>query len=190
MRRHGIAGREDLLVATCLRSPTRDRQIDGDLGAWLLRVANDGGALTTVRRAVIARARRGVRRRADAAQISEILARNAGPGDAAVVEAAWPRRAGVEARHDWAHGVTRMLVPLVTNGADGPNGSAWHPLLVRVYETSPCRTCRGTALVGLLRRDAAPDWMLRESLLDADEAVRSAARGALREQPRPRTAGA
>jgi hypothetical protein len=53
VRRHGLEGREDLLVAACLRNPTRDTQLEGNLDGWLLDIARDGGATGVVRRAVL-----------------------------------------------------------------------------------------------------------------------------------------
>jgi hypothetical protein len=81
VRRHGLAGREDLLVAVCLRNPTRDTQIEGHIDGWLLDVARDGGATAAVRRAILDAASRRIVHRRDRDQISSVLAQFALDGD-------------------------------------------------------------------------------------------------------------
>src|SRR5262245_15752392 len=48
VRRHGIARREDLLVAACLKSWTLDHQLEGSLSWWLLAIAKDAGVVPAV----------------------------------------------------------------------------------------------------------------------------------------------
>lgn len=83
VRRHGLAGREDLLVATCLRNPTRHPQLEGGLAAWLLAIAREGGATPAVRRAVVDAATSVIVRRKDREQGASILAHRAVDGDRA-----------------------------------------------------------------------------------------------------------
>jgi len=81
VRRHGLAGREDLLVAVCLRNPTRDPQLEGGLDGWLLDIARDGDATRLVRDAVVRAASRRIAGRRNRRQIGFLLAHFALDGD-------------------------------------------------------------------------------------------------------------
>ena len=87
VRRHGLAGREDLLLAVCVRNPTRDPQVEEGLADWLLAIAREGGATAAVRRVVLAAASQPIVRRNDRQQIASILSRWAHEGDALAARA-------------------------------------------------------------------------------------------------------
>ena len=116
VRRHGLAGREDLLVAACLRNPTRDTQVEGPLAQWLLAIAVEGRTLPAVRRAVVAAAVQPIARRRDADQIARILARLALGSDGGARRALL-RMVDVQRPHDafgaaqaiWALGPAGLL---------------------------------------------------------------------------------
>jgi len=73
VRRHGLRGREDLLVAACLRDATRIREVEGSTARWLVEVARDGGALGHVSRAVRRAAARPILRRRDRGHVARVL---------------------------------------------------------------------------------------------------------------------
>lgn len=81
MRRHGLAGREDLLVATCLRNPTLSPLLEGGLAPWLLAIAREGGATAAVRHAALGAASTAIGRRNDRQQIASVLGHLAVDGD-------------------------------------------------------------------------------------------------------------
>jgi len=81
VRRHGLAGREDLLVAACLRNGTLWPCLEGSLAKWLLAIAKDGGALPAVRRAVLDATVRPIANAKDLRQVADLVGRLAGTGD-------------------------------------------------------------------------------------------------------------
>ncbi len=83
MRRHGLAGREDLLRAACVRDAARGEFWADSRVPWLVRLAEEADTLALVRRAVLDAVRDPPARTEDREQLEEFLVTFARRGDAA-----------------------------------------------------------------------------------------------------------
>ncbi|MDL2259312.1 hypothetical protein LJB99_00330 [Deltaproteobacteria bacterium OttesenSCG-928-K17] len=72
---------------------------------------------------------------------------------------------------DDLHAIVRDVIPLARIGE--PIDAA--PIMLWVYENSPCANCRGESVSWLVGNQAAPDELLAECLDDCDEHIRQIA---------------
>ena len=72
---------------------------------------------------------------------------------------------------DDLHSIVWDVIPLAKIG----DPSAMAPIMLWVYENSPCANCRATSVSWLVENHTAPDELLTECLDDCDESIREVA---------------
>jgi len=104
-----------------------------------------------------------------------LLRRSARAEDAAAILAALQPSADADANHAIARDVVELLER---------NLFVREPrLALFVYAHSPCKVCRGEAVMWLLQRNACPDWLRDEARHDALQQTREACSGRLPSAP-------